>query len=271
MKLKKWSALLTVVASLGLLAACASKEENPKTKANEVPKEVVMGLDDTFVPMGFKDKKGNLVGFDIDLAKAVFKETGQKVKFQSIDWSMKETELDNGTIDVIWNGYSKTAEREKKVLFSDTYMENDQVLVTPKKSKLTAFKDMKGKILGAQEGSSGYDLFTKQPEVLKDIVADNDAVLYASFNEAFIDLENGRIDGLLIDKVYADYYLTQKKQMDDYNIIKGPFENEDYAIGVRKNDQALVEKINTALKTLKDNGEFKKISEKWFGEDVAPK
>lgn len=271
MKLKKWGTLLTVVASLGVLVACGNKEENPKTKANEVPKEVVVGLDDTFVPMGFKDKAGKLVGFDIDLAKAVFKETGQKVKFQSIDWSMKETELDNGTIDVIWNGYSKTAEREKKVLFSDTYMENDQVLVTPKKSKINTFKGMKGKILGAQEGSSGYDLFTKQPEVLKDSVADNDAVLYASFNEGFIDLENGRIDGLLIDKVYADYYLTQKNQLNDYNIIKGPFENEDYAVGIRKNDQALAEKINAALKTIQENGEFKKISEKWFGEDVSPK
>lgn len=271
MKLKKWSTLLTVVASLGLLVACESKEENPKTKANEIPKEVVVGLDDTFVPMGFKDKDGNLVGFDIDLAKAVFKETGQKVKFQSIDWSMKETELDNGTIDAIWNGYSKTAEREQKVLFSDTYMENDQVLVTPKKSNITTFKEMKGKILGAQEGSSGYDLFTKQPEVLKDIVADNDAVLYASFNEAFIDLENGRIDGLLIDKVYADYYLTQKDQLEDYNIIKGPFENEDYAVGVRKNNEALAKKINEGFNAIKENGEFKKISEKWFGEDVSPK
>ena len=184
---------------------------------------------------------------------------------------MKETELDNGTIDAIWNGYSKTAEREQKVLFSDTYMENDQVLVTPKKSNITTFKEMKGKILGAQEGSSGYDLFTKQPEVLKDIVADNDAVLYASFNEAFIDLENGRIDGLLIDKVYADYYLTQKDQLEDYNIIKGPFENEDYAVGVRKNNEALAKKINEGFNAIKENGEFKKISEKWFGEDVSPK
>ena len=84
MKLKKWSTLLTVVASLGLLVACGSKEENPKTKANEIPKEVVVGLDDTFVPMGFKDKDGNLVGFDIDLPKRFLKKPDKKSNFNRL-------------------------------------------------------------------------------------------------------------------------------------------------------------------------------------------
>ncbi len=270
MKMNKLAGWLAV-GLVGLsLAACGSGQKEEKS-ARDTTKEVVVGLDDTFVPMGFKDEKGDLVGFDIDLAKAVFKESDIKVTFQPIDWSMKETELDNGTIDLIWNGYSKTPEREKKVLFSDPYMENDQVLVTPKESKITSFDGMKGKILGAQEGSSGYSLFTEQPKVLKDLVKDNDAVLFASFNEAFIDLENGRIDGLLIDEVYANYYLTQKKQLDDYTITEGPFKSEDFAVGVRKDDQKLVDKVNQGLKTLQDNGEFKKISEKWFGEDVTPK
>jgi ABC-type amino acid transport substrate-binding protein len=70
--------------------------------------KVIVGLDDSFVPMGFRERDGKLVGYDIDLAKAVFKQYGIKVDFQTIDWSMKETELKNGTIDLIWNGYSMT-------------------------------------------------------------------------------------------------------------------------------------------------------------------
>jgi polar amino acid transport system substrate-binding protein len=267
--MKKIGLTLLAGASLLLFAACGNNSEKAESAADK--EEVIVGLDDTFVPMGFQDDQGEIVGFDVDLAKAVFDLTGTKVKFQAIDWSMKETELDNGTIDMIWNGYTKTEAREKKVLFSDTYMENKQVLVTAKDSNITSFDAMKGKVLGAQEGSSGYDTFNNQPEVLKDIVADNEATLYASFNEAFIDLENGRIDGLLIDRVYAEYYLTQTKKADDFNVIESPFKSENFAVGVRKDDQALADKINDGLKKLQENGKFAEISEKWFGEDVSPK
>jgi polar amino acid transport system substrate-binding protein len=266
--MKKIGLTLLVGASLVLFAACGKSNEKVESAADK--EEVIVGLDDTFVPMGFQDDQGDIVGFDVDMAKAVFDLTGTKVKFQAIDWSMKETELANGTIDMIWNGYTKTEEREKKVLFTDTYMENKQVLVTKKDSNITSFEEMNDKVVGAQEGSSGYDTFNKQPEVLKDIVTDNEATLYASFNEAFIDLENGRIDGLLIDRVYAEYYLTQTEKTANFNVIESPFKAENFAVGVRKDDQALADKINDALKELQDNGKFAEISKKWFGEDLSP-
>ncbi len=97
-------------------------------------KQITIGLDDTFVPMGFRNNKGKLVGFDVDLANAVFKELGVKVKWQQIDWSMKETELNNGNIDAIWNGYTITDARKKKVAFSNPYYNNTQLLVTLKKT-----------------------------------------------------------------------------------------------------------------------------------------
>ncbi|MFV0558780.1 MAG: amino acid ABC transporter substrate-binding protein [Enterococcus sp.] len=262
--MKKFVSLTMIGLGMLTLSACGSASEDA-TDENTV----VIGLDDTFAPMGFKDDAGEITGFDVDLAKAVFALSDKDVQFQPIDWSMKETELENGTIDLIWNGYSKTAEREKDVLFSETYMTNDQVLVTTKDSDITSFDAMDGKLLGAQEGSSGYDLFEDQPAVLKENVQDNTATLYASFNEAFIDLNSGRIDGLLIDKIYADYYLNQKDALDDYNIVTGPFESEDYAVGGRKDDEDLINEVNEGIDTLKENGEFKEISEKWFGEDVS--
>lgn len=272
MKMKKFVLGIVAVTAIVTLTACGSKKEASDTnswKTIEKDKKVTIGLDDTFVPMGFKDDDGKIVGFDVDLAKAVFKEYGIEAKFQPIDWSMKENELDNGTIDLIWNGYTVTKSREKKVLFSDPYAQNEQVLVTKKDSGITDAKGMKGKVLGAQEGSSGYEAFNNQADVLKDNVKDNDATLYASFNEAMIDLENNRIDGLLIDKVYADYYLKQANKMDNFNIFNVGFTNEDFAVGARKGDKELISKINSAFKKLQEDGQYAEISKKWFGEELT--
>ncbi|MBO0458422.1 amino acid ABC transporter substrate-binding protein [Enterococcus hulanensis] len=271
MKLKKIILGMAAVLTLVMLTACGKKEASgdDSWKTIEEDKKVTIGLDDTFVPMGFKDKDGKIVGFDVDLAKAVFKEYGIKADFQPIDWSMKENELENGTIDLIWNGYTVTKSREKKVLFTDPYAQNEQILVTKKDSGITSSEGMKDKILGAQEGSSGYEAFNNETKTLKDIVKENDATLYASFNEAMIDLENGRIDGLLIDKVYADYYLKQAGKLDAYNIFSVGFKNEDFAVGARKGDKELVKKINSAFKELQDNGKYAEISKKWFGEELS--
>ncbi|WP_413538067.1 amino acid ABC transporter substrate-binding protein [Enterococcus malodoratus] len=271
MKLKKIVLGMVAVLTLVTLTACGKKEASgdDSWKTIEKDKKVTIGLDDTFVPMGFKDEDGKIVGFDVDLAKAVFKEYDIKAEFQPIDWSMKENELENGTIDLIWNGYTVTKSREKKVLFTDPYAQNEQVLVTKKDSNITKAEDMKGKILGAQEGSSGYEAFNNQAKTLKDIVKDNDATLYASFNEAMIDLENGRINGLLIDKVYADYYLKQANKLNDYNIFSVGFKNENFAVGARKGDKELVKKINSAFKELQENRKYGEISKKWFGEELS--
>ena len=121
--------LIIVLTSVGL-AGCQRQENS--WQAIKSRGTLVIGVDDSFVPMDFRQKDGKLVGFDVDLAKAVCKKIGLKPDFQTIDWSMKETELRNGTIDVIWNGYTKTKAREKKVAFSKPYLENDQILVTRK-------------------------------------------------------------------------------------------------------------------------------------------
>ena len=256
MKMKKIILGMVAVLTLVTLTACGKKEASSTDswKTIEEDKKVTIGLDDTFVPMGFKDEDGEIVGFDVDLAKAVFKEYGIKADFQPIDWSMKESELENGTIDLIWNGYTVTKSREKKVLFTDPYAQNEQVLVTKKDSGITNAEGMKGKILGAQEGSSGYEAFNNETK---------------TFNEAMIDLENGRIDGLLIDKVYADYYLKQAGKLDAYNISSVGFKNENFAVGARKGDKELVDKINEAFKELQDNGKYAEISKKWFGEELT--
>ena len=125
-KFKYW--LLLLILPVMLLRGCQNVTQRADTqdtwKQIQRRGKVVIGLDDSFVPMGFREKNGKLVGYDIDLAKAVFKQYGIKVDFQTIDWSMKETELKNGTIDLLWNGYSVTSQRAKKVAFSRVYLLN---------------------------------------------------------------------------------------------------------------------------------------------------
>ena len=265
--------IITLLSFLLILTGCASGGKDKPQKDNwndfENQKTIVIGFDNTFVPMGFQDKSGKNIGFDIDLANEVFKKYNIKVQWQAINWDLKETELKNGNIDLIWNGYSKTSEREKTVLFSDEYIINEQVIVTKKSKNIVNKDQLKDKVLGAQTGSSGYDSFNSNPEILKRIVKNNDATQYESFNEALIDLENDRIDALLIDRVYANYYLKQQNKLQDYNIINAGFEGDSFAVGARKADTTLVKKVNEAFKELYKEGKFQEISNKWFGEDVA--
>ncbi|ALS02866.1 amino acid ABC transporter substrate-binding protein [Enterococcus silesiacus] len=271
--MKRKNYLILTIASLlvilSIIGCGRKKTDTDQWSRINSEKRVIVGLDDSFVPMGFQNKAGEIIGFDVDLARAVFDSYGIKVDFQPIDWSMKENELQNQTIDLIWNGYSKSAEREEKVLFSDEYMKNEQVVVSLKKNNINSFTDMKGKILGAQNGSSGYNSFEEQPEILKNLVNDQTAILYDGFNEAFMDLKSGRIDGLLIDRVYANYYLSHEDNLADYSIVSGAFESEAFAVGLRKSDKKLAEKINNAFEQLRKSGKLAAISKEWFGADVT--
>ena len=271
MNLKKISLLLAIFLSF-FLVGCTQKASVPKVDNwNKYQKQgtITIGFDNTFVPMGFEEKNGQYAGFDIDLAQAVSEKLGFKVQFQPIDWDMKETELQNGTIDAIWNGYSATDERREKVAFTIPYMENQQVLVSKKSQNIQSVSDMKDKILGAQAGSSGYIDFEAQPELLKNIVKDKKANQYQSFTEALIDLQNDRIDALLIDRVYANYYLETEGILDQYEIFSAGFESESFAVGVRPADKTLLANLNKAFVELYQEGKFQEISQKWFGEDIA--
>ena len=274
--MKKRKGILGLLTLVGMavmsLAGCTQLASNPTVDnwdKYQQQKSITVGFDNTFVPMGFEEKNGNYAGFDIELAKYVSKKLGITVHFQPIDWDMKETELQNGTIDAIWNGYSATDERRLKVAFTIPYMQNTQILVVKKTSGIHSVEDMMGKVLGAQNGSSGMLDFEEHPEVLKNRVKGGDADQYQSVNEAIIDLKNDRIDALLIDRVYADYYLTTEEIADEYDTIPSGFESESFAVGVRPADKKLLEALNQAFKELYQEGIFQQISQKWFGEDVA--
>ncbi|MGY3765077.1 amino acid ABC transporter substrate-binding protein [Vagococcus vulneris] len=264
---RKLVVLVGIIFGVTIFTACGSQGKQQSYEAIKKRGELIIGVDDTFVPMGFRDEQDKLVGFDIDLANVVTKELGLKAKIQPIDWSLKESELKNGTIDVIWNGYTVTDARKKQVDFSNYYLKNEQVLVVRKDSGIKDLAQMKDKVVGLQEGSSGQESFDKKPELLKNNVKNQEAVLFPSFTEAFIDLKAKRIDGLVIDKVFAEYYVSKQEDQVDYIILPTDFAEEDFAVGVAKDNKELVEVINTGLEKAIKDGQAQKISEKWFGDD----
>lgn len=126
---QKYAAIgMTAVLAAGLMTGCGSDKKTEQGASGEKNK-IVIGLDDNFPPFGFHDESGELVGFDIDMAKEAAKRLGIEVEFKPIDWDSKETELNSKKIDAIWNGLSITPEREKNILFSRPYENGPQILL----------------------------------------------------------------------------------------------------------------------------------------------
>ena len=192
-KIKKLAIIITSILTIGGLVGCSNINNEPGDK-----NEIVIGYDNTFVPMGYLDENGDTVGFDVDLATEAFKRMDMNIKFQSIDWSMKEAELNSGNIDVIWNGYTLTEERKEKVAYTDSYLDNKQIIVTLKNSDVKAKSDLEGRSIGTQSDSSGMEAILKDKQFVE-ILKNKEPVLYDTFDKDFRDLEIGRIDALVAD------------------------------------------------------------------------
>lgn len=242
---------------LSLFAGCSSSSTSDN--------KLVIGIDDKFAPMGFRDENNELVGFDIDYAKAAATKMGKEVVFQPIDWSSKESELNSGRIDLIWNGYTITDERKEKVLFTKPYLKNAQVIVTLAKSDITKIDDLAGKVVGLQKLSSAADALNanKIKSKIKTVTEFPDNVL------ALRDLKIGRIDAVVIDEVLADYYMSKEKGT--FKVLDESLATEEYGIGVKKGNEALLNELQKALDELNQDGTAAKISKKWFGEDKVLK
>lgn len=253
--LKKYSAILLVLIMTVAGVGCSKKEVDDN--------QVVVGFDNTYFPMGFMDENGDTVGFDIDLAKETFKKLNMEVKFQPIDWSMKETELNTGNIDMIWNGYTLTEERKQKVAYSDSYMKNKQLIVTLSNSDIKTKNDLNGKIVGSQQGSAGLEAIEKDTKVMESLKGKK-PILYDTFDKVFRDLEAGRIDAMVVDETLARYYISQKGE-EKYSILEDNFGEESYVVAFRKDDTELKDKVNNTIKELKEDNVYDEIYNKWFG------
>lgn len=255
-------------------AAAASASSGSDASWDKVKSsgQLILGLDKAFPPMGFVDTKtGELVGFDIDMAKEACKRLGITLKLQPIDWENKTAELNNGNVDCLWNGFSKTAEREQQFNLSIPYMKNNQIVLVKSGSSYKGLDSLKGKTIGVQSDSSAESALGDPANAsfknsLKEIVKIDD------YSKAVMEMQNGTIDAIAIDEVVARYYLTNNPGayavLQDANGKDVSLAVEDYVVGFRKNDTALREKIEGELRDMAKDGTAAKISQKWFGKDV---
>lgn len=263
--------------TMSLTVGCSSKPESvpPENQNQEGQPEnedtsildydkIVVGMDDTFAPMGFRDENGELTGLDVELAKEASDLIGIPFELQPIDWSMKETELSNGNIDLIWNGYSITEERKEKVQFSNPYLENKMVVVTLADSEITTLADLAEKTVAVQAESSALDAIDSKPEIRNTF---GELATLSTNDDCLRDLEAGRSHAVVGDEVLIRYYIAQKGE-EKYKILEEHFGEEEYAVGGRKEDDALINAVNDAFDTMKENGKAAEISTKWFGSDI---
>ncbi len=247
-----------------LITGCGQSDQDNSWEAVEEKGEFVLGLDDSFPPMGFRDENGNIVGFDVDLAKEVCERLEIELKLQPINWDAKEQELNSGKIDCIWNGFTITEERKNNLLFTEAYLNNRQVLIVNAKSSFKTQADLKGKKLGLQAGSSAADALNSAPDFkagLREVVEFDDNMM------ALMDLEKGGIDVVLMDEIVARFYIQNKNK--PYQVLAEELSKEEYGIGFRKQDQELMEKIQATLEEMAEDGKLAEISTHWFGKDIT--
>lgn len=226
--------------------------------------EFVVGLDDSFPPMGFRDENNEIVGFDIDLAKEVASRLNLTFRAQPIDWSAKEQELNTGKIDCIWNGLTITEERKAVLSFSKPYLENAQVVIVKKNSGISALSDLAGKTIGLQSGSSAADALDASATFKKNL---KNIVEFKENVTALNDLEIGGVDGVVMDSIVANYSITTTGK--PFAVLEEGLAPEEYGIAFRKNDKALTDKVQQTLEEMKADGTVERISTKWFGSDIT--
>ena len=263
----KWIAVIVMMMTL-ILSACQSAPAADGATADASLQKVldagqlILGLDANYPPMGFTDESGELVGFDLDVAEEVCNRLGITLVKQPIDWDLKEDELNSGAIDCIWNGMSVTAERAKSMTLSDPYIKNTLIFVVTEESDAKGFRDLKGKTVGVQSGSSAEDALKESG-----IAGDISIAEYNDNMELVADLTQGKVDAVLIDSIAAYYFIFQSDER--FYVLSDSISEEECAIGFRKGDYALRDKIQAIISEMKDDGSLGEISKKWFGTDIT--
>jgi len=265
------SVLVAVCMAIGLiLAGCASANPEGTAAADDSWTRIkeqgyfIAGCDDAFPPMTFRDDNNAIVGFDVDLAREVAKRMGVEVRFQPAVWDTIAQELNKGTIDVVWSGYSISEDRQKVVDFTKPYMDNQQIVVVLKDSPYQTLEDLSGKKLAIQQGSTANDALDANAE-FKDSLAE--VVPFDDNTKAFLDLDSERVDCLAVDIVVYNYYFA--KGSDKYRMLETPLGSEKYGVGVRKEDDTFTAELQKAIDAVYADGTAGKISEDWFGEDIV--
>jgi|GEM_PF-197486 len=244
--------------------------EAPAAAPTEAPKaaKVVIATDAAFPPMEYVDEKTKeMVGFDIDMMNAIAKAMGLEIEYKNTAWDGIFAGLESGAYDAILSAVTITDERKEKYDFSDPYINAGQaVVVLVDNTTIKSDKDLPGKTVGAQIGTTGAIAVGKiSGATLKE---------YDTIDLAFLDLTNGAVEAVVVDTpVAADYALASEQFKGKLKIVGEPFTEEYYGVCVVKGQQAdFLKAFNEGLKKIKADGTYDAIYAKWIsgGEMTKP-
>ena len=225
---------------------------------------LVIGYDVDFMPLAFKDSNNELVGYDLELAEETAKRLGVELKALPIDWEDKDNELENGTIDCIWSGYTITDARKKAHSLTSHYLANQQVLIVRKNGAVKSYDDLTGRVIGYRGASSSEDAINGNSSFKNKI---GDAITYKDNKSCLADLKVGLIDAMVMDGIFAYYYVAHTDE--PFEVIPTPLSDEEYSVCFRKNEPELRDAVEKILLEMAKDGTVERISTKWFGQDVS--
>ncbi|MFR2619725.1 MAG: amino acid ABC transporter substrate-binding protein [Clostridia bacterium] len=274
-----FAAVLMVAAMVFTMAGCGSskdadtsakketKTEDSKDKENS-DKQFIVGFDAEYPPYGYKDDNGEYVGFDLDLAQEVCARNGWELVKQPIDWDSKDMELNSGSIDCIWNGFTMTG-REDDYTWSKPYVDNSIVVVVKEGSGIEKKEDLAGKVVAVQADSSGLAALTDEEdneENLKLAASFSDLQQVADYNTAFMNLEAGAVDAIVVDIGVADYQLESRT---GFAMLDDKIRTEQYAVGFKLGNEELRDQVQSTLDEMVKDGTFDDIAKKWDLSDMV--
>lgn len=274
-----FAAVLMAAAMVFTMAGCGSskdadtsakketKTEDSKDKENS-DKQFIIGFDAEYPPYGYKDDNGEYVGFDLDLAQEVCARNGWELVKQPIDWDSKDMELNSGSIDCIWNGFTMTG-REDDYTWSKPYVDNSIVVVVKEGSGIEKKEDLAGKVVAVQADSSGLAALTDEEdneENLKLAASFSDLQQVADYNTAFMNLEAGAVDAIVVDIGVADYQLESRT---GFAMLDDKIRTEQYAVGFKLGNEELRDQVQSTLDEMVKDGTFDDIAKKWDLSDMV--
>lgn len=222
----------------------------------------ILGFTD-FPPMGFTNQ-GKDTGFDIELAEAVMDKIGVSLVTRYIEWDAKVFELNSKRIDAVWNGLTITEERKLEMTFSKPYFENSLVILSELNSGITSRSDLTNKKVGVELSSSADIALTKETALIKSL---KEVKKYDNSSSAFLALNAGQIDAMIVDEIYARYVVI-KENPNQYQVSEDVIGGEFYGVGFRFGDVKLAEKVDEAIDELVEEGFVSTLSIRYFEEDL---
>lgn len=249
--------LLMLSMAAGIFTACSSSKNTDNSG------KFTVGFDAEFPPYGYKDDNGEYVGFDLDLAQAVCDKNGWTLVKQPIDWDSKDMELNSGTIDCIWNGFTMTG-REKDYTWSSAYIDNSQVVIVKSDAQINNLSDLAGKVVAVQSDSSALAAFTGEDASESNIqLAKSFSSLQqvGDYNSAFMNLESGSVDAICMDIGVAGYEL--KARGNSFRMLSEHVSSEEYGIGFKNGNTKLRDQVQETLNEMLADGTFMDIAKKW--------